>query len=203
MEKWESYRYEINQSSKIGYTISQETEKIEKYKNEIDKINPSILQGSTIANLNLRKGVSEVVVSQNQIPAEITKLFTNLNKAKTTNNRNNISTILFNLKNDNILDDNRRVKEEWLNNNTDYSSFAQYIKEANLSLDKDKEFERELQSKYENLSKQKTEGKIETIHPLSRNGQKNIGHHVFIVSVAIAMLFFVITLILLIVRLAQ
>lgn len=203
MEKWESYRYEINQSSKIGYTISQETEKIEKYKKEIDKINPAILQGSVSPNLNFRKGVSEVVVSQNQVPVEITKLFTNLNKAKTANNRNNISTILFNLKNDNILDENKKIKEEWLNSNNDYSSLVQYIQKANLSSDKDKEFEKDLQSKYDSLSKQKTDTTIATIYPLSRNGQKNVGHHVFIISVAIAMLFFVITLVLLIVRLAS
>lgn len=203
MEKWESYRNEINQSSQIGYTISLENEKIEKYKQEIDKVNPSILSGFQTSSLTLHKGVSEVVVSQNQVPVEITKLFSNLNKAKSVNNRNNISTILFNLKNDNILNDNKRIKEEWLNNNPDYYSFANYIQQANLSFEKDKEFEKDLQLKYESLSKQRNDGQIMTIHPLNRNGQKNIGHHVFIISVAIAMLFFVITLVLLIVRLVS
>ena len=90
MQKWEQYRLEIDQSSAIGQTIVNQSQKIEKYKREIDKINPAILQGIGNVNLNLHKGISEVIVSQKQIPDTISKMFKNLNKAKTTDNKNNI-----------------------------------------------------------------------------------------------------------------
>ena len=125
MQKWESYRHEINQSSQVGYMIHQQTQQIAAYKKAIDRINPAILQNVKNVDFNLHKGVSEVVVSQKQVPAQITKLFKDLNKAKTVNNTNNISTILFNLKNDNILDANKKLKEDWLNKNSDYSALAE------------------------------------------------------------------------------
>lgn len=200
MQKWESYRNEINQSSKIGYVITQDALKIEKYKKEIDKINPTILQNLGSTDLDLHKGVSEVIVSQNQVPVEITRMFKDLNKAKASSNKNTVSTILFNLKNDNILDDQKKLKETWLNNNSDYAQLANYISAANLNLDKNKDFEKELHTKYENLSVKQAEAKVGDIKSLSQNLQKNVGHHVFVISIAIATVFFVITLILLVVR---
>lgn len=200
MQKWESYRNEINQSSKIGYVITQDALKIEKYKKEIDKINPTILQNLGSTDLDLHKGVSEVIVSQNQVPVEITRMFKDLNKAKASSNKNTVSTILFNLKNDNILDDQKRLKETWLNNNSDYAQLANYISTANLNLDKNKDFEKELHTKYENLSTKQAEAKVGDIKSLSQNLQKNVGHHVFVISIAIATVFFAITLILLVVR---
>lgn len=200
MQKWESYRNEINQSSQVGYTIATQTQQIEKYKRAIDRINPAILQNVVEPNLNLHKGVSEVVVSQKQVPAQITKLFKDLAKAKSLDNRNNVSTILFNLQNDNILDQNKRLKEEWLNSNSDYANLAAYIKQANLSLNNDKEFEKDLQTKFESLSTNKQQTQVGVIKQLSKDTQKNIGHHVFVISIAIACVFFLLTLVLLLVR---
>lgn len=200
MEKWEGYRNEINQASRIGFSITQANQKIEKYKKEIDSINPAILQNMVPADLNLHKGVSEVAVSEQQIPAQITKMFKDLNKAKAVTNKNTISTILFNLKNDNILDDNKKLKEGWLEGNNEYASLAAFIKDANLNINKNKEFEKDLQTKFESLSANKPDASIKTIEQLSKNGQKNIGHHVFVISIAIASIFFVITFVLLMIR---
>lgn len=200
MEKWESYRSEINQSSQVGYMIHQQTQQIATYKKAIDKINPAILQNVKNVDFNLHKGVSEVVVSQKQVPAQITKLFKNLNKAKTLNNRNNISTILFNLQNDNILDNNKKLKDDWLNKHSDYAALADYIKQANLSLNNDKQLEKDLQSKFANLSSKKQDTQVGVITPLNKNGQKNVGHHVFVVSIAIATMFFLFIVVLLILK---
>lgn len=197
MEKWESYRSEISQSSKVGHLISNDNQKIDKYKKEIDRINPTILQNLDSTNPSLHKGVSEVIVSQNKFPEEITKLFVNLNKAKEGKNKNTISTILFNLNNYNILDENKHIKEKWLHENADYADLDHYISDLNLNRDSD--FEKDLHSKYENLSV-KNEGKIGNIETLSRDMQKNVGHHVFVISISIASVFFIITLILLLVR---
>lgn len=201
MEKWENYRSEINQSSQIGYMINVQSQEIAKYKKAIDKINPAILQNVNEPNLNLHKGVSEVVVSQKQIPEQITKLFKNISKAKTMSNKNNVSTILFNLKNDTILDANHKLKESWLNDNTDYAALSAYIKQANLSLNSNKAFEKDLHTKFESLSSKKTQTQIATVSALSKNGQKNIGHHVFVISIAIATVFFLLILVLLLIRL--
>ncbi len=200
MQKWQTYRLEIDQTSRIGQTIQTQGLKIEQYKKEIDKINPSILQNVQIPDLNLHKGVSEVIVSQEKIPTEITKMFKDLNKVKSTNNANTVSTILFNIKNDSILDQSKKIREDWLKTNRDYADLFAFIKVANLNFDKDKDVEKDLHTKYENLSAKKEEAKIATIATLSRDGHKNIGHHVFVVSVAIAILFFVITVVLLFVR---
>lgn len=200
MEKWASYRKEIFQTSRIGFTIDQQAQQIANYKKTIDKINPAILQNVADPDLNLHKGVSEVIVSQKQVPEQITKLFKNLNKAKTTNNRNNISTILFNLKNDNILDEKDNLKEEWLQTNPDYANLANFIKQTNLSLGKDKEFEKDLEAKFKNLSEKKKQTQVGDIISLSKNAQKNVGHHVFVISISIASVFFLLTLVLLIVR---
>ncbi|MCQ3908435.1 MAG: hypothetical protein MJ200_02575 [Mycoplasmoidaceae bacterium] len=111
MQKWESYRHEINQSSQVGYSIMLQTQQIEKYKRAIDRVNPAILQNVVDPQLNLHKGVSEVIVSQNQIPNQITRMFKDLSKAKSINNKNNISTILFNLQNESILDQKNKIKD--------------------------------------------------------------------------------------------
>lgn len=200
MEKWESYRNEIDQASRIGQTITNQADKIEYYKREIDRINPAILQNISTPNLRLHKGVSEVNVSQKQIPTEITKLFKDLNKAKTVNNNNRVSNILFNIKNETILDHNEKVKEQWLNSNPDYADLTAYLKEVNLSLNKDKEFEKDLHDQYTNLSSKKEERDVYLVDPLTEVNKKNIGHHVFVISAAIAIVFFVITFVLLIVR---
>ncbi|MCQ2956957.1 MAG: hypothetical protein MJ233_03860 [Mycoplasmoidaceae bacterium] len=191
---------EIDQTSRIGQTILTQGLKIDQYKKEIDKINPAILQNVQTPDLNLHKGVSEVIVSQNKIPAEITKMFKDLNKAKAPTNTNTVSTILFNLKNDSILDQNKKVREDWLESNRDYADLSRFIKDAKLNFDKDKDVEKDLHTKYESLSLKKGEAKIATVATLSKDGQKNVGHHVFVVSVAIAILFFVITVVLLFVR---
>ncbi|MBQ0045264.1 MAG: hypothetical protein KBS35_00025 [Mycoplasma sp.] len=200
MQKWADYRKEIYQASKIGFTIDQQTQQIANYKKVIDKINPAILQNVVEPDLDLHKGVSEVIVSQNQVPEHITKLFKNLNKAKTINNRNNISTILFNLKNDNILDENDNLKEEWLKTNPDYAKLSDFIKQTNLSLGNDKEFEKDLEAKFKNLSGKKKQTQVGEIISLSKNNQKNVGHHVFVISISIASVFFLLTFVLLIVR---
>lgn len=201
MEKWQSYRLEIDQSSKIGQIIANQSQMIQKYKKEIDKVNPAILQNVKEVDLNMHKGVSEVVVSQKQIPTQITKMFKDLNKAKTVNNKNNISTILFNLKNNNILNDKQRVREDWLNDNQDYVKLSNYIKQANLNLNRNTEFEKDLQKKFEDLSTTKTEAQIQDIVPLSKKNQKNIGHHVFVIAIAIAFVFFLLIIVLLLVKL--
>ncbi len=191
---------EIDQTSRIGQSILTQSLKIEQYKKEIDKINPAILQNVQTPDLNLHKGVSEVIVSQEKIPTEITKMFKDLNKAKNPTNTNTVSTILFNLKNDSILDQNKKVREDWLETNRDYADLSAFIKLAKLNLDKDKDVEKDLYTKYESLSTKKGETKIASVATLSKDGQKNVGHHVFVVSVAIAILFFVITVVLLFVR---
>lgn len=201
MEKWQSYRLEIDQSSKIGQIIANQSQMIHKYKKEIDKVNPAILQNVKEVDLNMHKGVSEVIVSQKQIPSQITKMFKDLNKAKTANNKNNISTILFNLKNNNILNDKQRVREDWLNTNQDYVELSNYIKQANLNLNRNTEFEKDLQKKFEHLSTTKTETQIQEIVPLTQKNQKNIGHHVFVIAIAIASVFFLLILVLLFVKL--
>ncbi|MCQ3908434.1 MAG: hypothetical protein MJ200_02570 [Mycoplasmoidaceae bacterium] len=77
---------------------------------------------------------------------------------------------------------------------------AAYIQEANLSKDKDKEFEKDLQARFENLAKNKHQTNVGVIHQLSKNDQRNIGHHVFVISIAIALVFFLLTFLLLLVR---
>ncbi len=79
----------------------------------------------------------------------------------------------------------------------DYSALAAYIKEANLSLDKDKELEKDLQSKFANLSSKKKEAQLGVVAPLNKNAQKNVGHHVFVISIAIATMFFLFIVVLL------
>ncbi|MCQ3915424.1 MAG: hypothetical protein MJ195_01430 [Mycoplasmoidaceae bacterium] len=69
-----------------------------------------------------------------------------------------------------------------------------------MSLNKDKEFEQDLQTKFESISKTKQQTKIGQIKQLSRNDQKNVGHHVFVISIAIACVFFLLTFVLLLVR---
>ncbi|XQP55120.1 MAG: hypothetical protein ACOQNV_03230 [Mycoplasmoidaceae bacterium] len=198
MQKWESYRHEINQSSQIGYGIMVQTQQIEKYKRAIDRVNPAILQNVVDPELTLHKGVSEVIVSQKQIPNQITRMFKDLSKAKSINNKNNISTILFNLQNESILDQKLKIKDSWLNSNKDYAALSAYIQEA--SLNKDKEFEKDLQTKFESLAKKKQQTKIGVINKLSKDEQKNVGHHVFVISIAIACVFFLLTFVLLLVR---
>lgn len=191
MEKWESYRNEINQSSQIGYDIMIQTQKIKKYKNAIDKINPSILQNEVNPELVLHKSVSEVNVNQNQIPSQITKMFKDLSKVKSIDNKNNIFTILFNLKNNSILDEGNKIKDSWLNDNNDYVQLSSFINNANLNSNKDKEFEKDLQIKFDNISKSKQQTKMSVVEKLSKNDQINVGHHVFIISIAISSVFFI------------
>lgn len=87
-----------------------------------------------------------------------------------------------------------------MSTNSDYASLSAFIKAANLDLSKDKELEKDLQTKFETLSNVKADAQVLTINALNKNGQKNIGHHVFIISVAIAIVFFLLILVLLFVR---
>ena len=198
MQKYQSYREEIARSSKLGYSIALDNQNIAKYKKEIDKINPAILTAMSDKNISLHKGVSEIALTHKQVPVEISKLFSTLNKAKNTINQENVSTIFFNITNSSIVDKNNKVKLDWLKQNSDYAQLLAFSN--NLNLNKPDSLEKALESKYNNFSKQEQLSNVQSIATLQKDERKQLSHYVFVVSVTVAAVFFLITFALLITR---
>ena len=196
MQKYQSYRDEIARSSKLGYSIALDNQNIMKYKKEIDKVNSSILTSMSDQKISLHKGVSEVAISQKQVPVEISKLFSTLNKAKNTINRENVSTIFFNITNSSIVDKKNKIKEEWLKHNSDYAELISFS--SNLNFNQKEVLEKNLQSKYDNFKVDEKQKEIIAINELHKDDKKQISHYVFVVSATVAVIFLIITFALLI-----
>jgi len=200
MEKYKEYREEIAKSSKLGYSISVDNQNIEKYKNEINKINPAILTSMSDQTMSLHKGVTEVTISQKKVPVEVSKLFSTLNKAKNTINQENVNTIFFNLQNNSIIDQKHNIKTQWLNSNPEYAALVEMAKSMNLDKQHDQNLEKNLESKYNKFTEQPKQIAVASAHPIILDDSKQTGHLVFVISVTVAILFFLITFALLIAR---
>lgn len=198
MEKFKDYRQEIAQSAMLGQSVLNSDKTIEKYKAEINKINPAILNTTRDKTLSFTKGVTEVSLKQKEIPMDVSKLFKNLNKAKSTYNAENISLMLFNMKNNTILDKNSNFKEDWLLKNPDYTSLTNYKKQLNIS---PTALEKDLQEKYAAFVSTNDLSAFERLNKISESEEKHASSYAFAISIAIAIVFFTITLILLILKL--
>lgn len=200
MEKYYNYRQEIAQSAKLGQSIIDSDKTIAKYKKEIDAINPSILNTTTPETLNFVKGVTDVSLKQKEIPVDVAKLFSNLNKAKSTYNKENVSLILFNMSNSSILDANDNVKENWLKQNADYATLSAYKTQLNIN---PTTLEKDLEEKYANFIATNDLAAFENFSTISAIDQKHASSYAFVISIAVAIIFFVITFALLIVKLVS
>jgi len=200
MEKYKEYRDEIAKSSKLGYAISLDNQNIEKFKAEINKINPAILTSMADQAMSLRKGVTEINISQKQVPVEISKLFSTLNKAKNTINQENVNTIFFNLQNNSIVDNKNNVKTEWLEENPDYAELGVLAKSVNIDKQHDTKVEKSLENKYNNFTQQKELLPVGRAHEILLDDSKQTGHHVFVISITVAIIFCIIVVGLLIAR---
>ena len=200
MQKYQSYREEIAKSSKLGYSIALDNKNIDKYAKEINKINPAILTSISTKNITLHKGVSEIALEQKQVPVEISKLFSTLNKAKNTINQENVSTIFFNITNSSIIDSNNKVKESWLKQNPDYASLSTF--RLNLSTNPNADIQKNLETRLNDLMSTKKQEEIANVSIFAKDDTKQISHHIFVISVTVAAIFFVLTFALLITRMA-
>ncbi len=198
MEKYKEYREEIAQSAMLGQSVFDSDKTIEKYRQEINEINPAILNSSKSPSLSFTKSITEVSLKQKEIPLDVAKAFKNLNKAKSTYNKENISLMLFNLKNNTILDQNSNIKEEWLLQNADYASLVDYKKKLNIN---PTALEKDLQEKYAAFISTNDLSAFDKFNKISEGEEKHASSFAFAISIAIAIVFFAITLVLLILKL--
>lgn len=197
MEKYQSYRQEIEQSAKLGQSIVNTDKSILLYKQEIDSINPAILNTTQPQTLGFVKGVTEISLKQKEIPSDVSKMFSTLNKAKSTYNQENISLMLFNMTDSTILDNKDVIKEQWLAKNADYASLLAYRKQLNLN---PQSFEKDLEAKYADFiatNEAKDFAKLETISFMNQNRTSS---YAFAISIAVAIIFVLLTFALLIVK---
>lgn len=200
MEKYQNYRQEIAQSAKLGQSIVDSDKTISKFKKQIDEINPVILSSSPNETLTFVKGVTEISLKQKEIPVDVAKLFSTLNKAKSTYNKENVSLILFNMSNNTILDSNDNIKEQWLQSNADYASLVQYKKSLNFNPNS---IEKTLEAKYADFIATNNTANFETLSMISAAAQKRASSYAFVISIAVAIIFFVLAFALLIVKMVS
>lgn len=198
MQKYQDYRQEIARSTKLGYAIDQDNMNIQKYKEAIDKINREILTSMDDESINLHKGVSEVAVSHKQIPVEIQQLFSTMNKAKNTINQENVAPIFDAITNSSIIDKNNNVKENWLKQDQKYSKFCSFEQVMNEELKQD--LTKDFENKFGDLKIDAKQEAIAMPSLLSKDDKKQWPHYMFVISVTVAVIFFVITIALMIAR---
>lgn len=197
MEKYKDYRQEIAQSAKLGQSIVNADASIARYEREINKINPAILSVAKPQTLTFVKGVTEISLKQKEIPLEVSKMFSTLNKAKSTYNQENVSLILFNMTNNTILDSNDHFKESWLKQNPDYATLSAYRIQLNLNPN---QFEKDLEQKYAYFVATNDLQPFEKFSNISKQSQKHTSSYAFAISIAVAIIFALITFALLIVK---
>lgn len=201
IEKYKEYREEIAHSAQIGKTIALDDSKLDKYKAEIDSINPAILSSIEDEQTKVAKGVTEIPINEKQIPNHIANMFATINKAKGTINQENISTLLFNAKNNSILDGDLDFKEDWLMQNEDYAKFVKINFASCLNNQSSLEdAQKNLQSKYDNFNSANTAKDVVKISQIQSGAQKKASHYVFVISIAVASIFFIIIVALLITK---
>ncbi len=120
IEKFKFYREEITKLSNLSYYITLDNEKLKEYENKIKKINPSILQMIEPKENPIISVDIDIKGSENKIPTKIINLFTDLNNAKNSIAKENIHHFIHNIKNNDILNKNGTIKEDWLNKNNQF-----------------------------------------------------------------------------------
>ena len=120
IEKFKFYREEITKLSNLSYYITLDNEKLKEYENKIKKINPSILQMIEPKENPIISVDIDIKGSENKIPTQIINLFTDLNNAKNSIAKENIHHFIHNIKNNDILNKNGTIKEDWLNKNNQF-----------------------------------------------------------------------------------
>lgn len=120
IEKFKFYREEITKLSNLSYYITLDNEKLKEYENKIKKINPSILQMIEQKENPIISVDIDIKGSENKIPTKIINLFTDLNNAKNSIAKENIHHFIHNIKNNDILNKNGTIKEDWLNKNNQF-----------------------------------------------------------------------------------
>ena len=83
--------------------------------------------------------------SENKIPTKIINLFTNLNNAKNSIAKENVSQFLFEIKNKSILNNETTIKEDWLEKNKEYLQIKNIDTNARKLNLNDKNFQEILQ----------------------------------------------------------
>ena len=112
IEKFKSYRDDIAKLSNISYYIISDNKKLIEYENKIKKINPAILHMIETKQNSIISIDIDIKGSENKIPTKIINLFTNLNNAKNSIAKENVSQFLFEIKNKSILNNETTIKED-------------------------------------------------------------------------------------------
>jgi hypothetical protein len=120
IEKFKFYREEITKLSNLSYYITLDNEKLKEYENKIKKINPSILQMIEPKENPIISVDIDIKGSENKIPTKIINLFTDLNNAKNSIAKENIYHFIHDIKNNDILNENGTIKDDWLNKNNQF-----------------------------------------------------------------------------------
>lgn len=205
IEKFKSYRDEIAKLSNISYYIILDNKKLKEYEEKIKKINPAILhmiepkENAIIsADINI-KGL------ENKIPSKIINLFTNLNNAKNSITKENIWQFLHGIKTKNILNDQKTIKEDWLEKNKQYLAIKDIGIETNKLNLNDTNFQQILQL---NMNKFKFNTNNEKNISSKTNLFKNIDYKkntniLFLVSFGIIIVSVILTFIFLIIGMVK
>lgn len=120
IEKFKFYREEITKLSNLSYYITLDNEKLKEYENKIKKINPSILQMIEPKENPIISVDIDIKGSENKIPTKIINLFTDLNNAKNSIAKENIYHFIHDIKNNDILNENGTIKDDWLNKSNQF-----------------------------------------------------------------------------------
>ena len=145
IEKFKSYRDDIAKLSNISYYIILDNKKLIEYENKIKKINPAILHMIEAKQNSIISTNIDIKGSENKIPTKIINLFTNLNNAKNSIAKENISQFLFEIKNKSILKNETTIKEDWLEKNKEYLQIKNIDTNARKLNLNDKNFQEILQ----------------------------------------------------------
>ena len=204
IEKFKSYRDEIAKLSNISYYIILDNKKLKEYEDKIKKINPAILhmiepkENAIIsADINI-KGL------ENKIPPKIINLFTNLNNAKNSITKENISQFLYGVKNKNILNDNKTIKEDWLKKNKEYLAIKDIGIEANKLNLNDTNFQQILQLNMNKFQFDNNEKNIsQKVNLFTNINYKKNTNVVFLTSFGIIIVSIILTFIFLIIGMVK
>jgi len=173
VEKYQAYREEIAKSAKLGKSIVDSDEDVNKYQKQINKLNSAILTSVKDESLSLEKGVIEIDVKDKQVPEDVTNLFNTLNQTTIVNQSEQINNYFHNKINLSILNDKKEIDPKWLASNSQYSQGQKIGNNVTNSIAEEKVFVDDLTNKYNNMSQASDIAAVDKLQKVTLEKQSN------------------------------
>lgn len=153
IEKYKTYRQEIENQGEFLSNFEAQSGVINNYKKKIDALNPNILSNATIQKDNIIVPLISVNKVEKQKFDELKKFKLLINDEKISEILSEYNNFIYRYENNSIIDHQKqKISEKWLNLDPKYVQLKQIEGKLKLSEEKFKHFVENSSSKIETLN---------------------------------------------------